>query len=69
MTTEKLLTLLRSTQGQVRTDEAKTLFITDLMKLRATLNELVIKCESVYANDREEEKCENEKKLKTVNDY
>jgi hypothetical protein len=69
LTTEKLLTLLRSTQGQVRTDEAKTLFITDLMKLRATLNELVIKCESVYANDREEEKCENEKKLKTVNDY
>jgi hypothetical protein len=61
--------LLRSTQGKVRTDEAKTLFITDLMKLRATLNELVIKCESVYANDREEEKCENEKKLKTVNDY
>lgn len=60
--------LLKSMQDEVKTDDEKIQLIRELKELDSVLSEISIKCEDDYANTIEEEKCDNEEKLKIVND-
>ncbi|MFT5778573.1 MAG: hypothetical protein ACI837_001529 [Crocinitomicaceae bacterium] len=64
--TEELNALLMSMVNEVKTDEEKAQFMEDYMRLNGTLNKIKSKCETVYINAPEDEKCENTEKLKRV---
>jgi hypothetical protein len=65
---ENMTALLKSMQDEVKTDDEKIQLIRELKELDSVLSEISIKCEDDYANTIEEEKCDNEEKLKIVND-